>query len=137
MSLERFMKAQENSYQTALREVKNGKKCSCWMWYIFPQIKGLGHSSTAQYYSIENREEAEAYMKHPILSGRLMEISEALLQLDSCDAGEVMGYPDNMKLKSSMTLFLLVSGNEVFQKVLEKFYDGEMDGRTVSVLERM
>lgn len=134
MNLERFIHAQEDSYETALREIKNGRKCSCWMWYIFPQIKGLGHSSTAQYYAIENREEAEAYLNHPVLFGRLIEISAALLSLESNNAREIMGHPDHMKLKSSMTLFLLVSGNEVFKRVLDKFFDGEMDERTVKIL---
>lgn len=135
MSLERFLKAQKGIYETALNEIKNGRKRSHWMWYVFPQIKGLGSSSTANYYAIQDKQEAEDYLKHPVLFKRLMEISEELLKLDSNDAGEVFGYPDDMKLKSSMTLFLLIDGQEVFEKVLDKFFDGEIDERTVEILE--
>lgn len=137
MSLERFVKAQEGSYEIALNEIKHGRKRSHWMWYIFPQIKGLGYSSTAQYYAIQDKKEAENYLKHPILSKRLIEISEELLKLDSNNASEVFGYPDDMKLKSSMTLFHCVSGNKLFQKVLEKFFDGVLDEKTVVILEEL
>ena len=136
VSLDRFVKAQEHSYETALKEIKRGRKSSHWMWYIFPQIKGLGFSPTAQYYAIEDREEAEEYMKHPLLSKRLFEISEELLKLDSSDPRMVMGCPDDLKLKSSMTLFYLVSGNEVFRQVLHKFYQGKLDEKTVRILEK-
>ena len=135
MNLERFVIAQEESYEIALREIKDGRKRSHWMWYIFPQIKGLGYSSTAQFFAIENRAEAEAYMKHPVLSVRLLEISEELLNIDSNDASRVFGYPDNLKLKSSMTLFSLVSRKTVFKRVLDKFFDGEIDERTVDLLK--
>lgn len=137
MSLERFVKAQEGSYEIALNEIKHGRKRSHWMWYIFPQIKGLGYSSTAQYYAIQDRKEAENYLKHPILSKRLMEISEELLKLDINNASEVFGYPDDMKLKSSMTLFHCVSGNKLFQRVLEKFFAGVLDEKTVVILEEL
>ena len=105
------------------------------MWYIFPQIKGLGHSTTAQYYAIQNRAEAEDYMKHPVLSHRLLEISEELLNIESNDASVVFGYPDDLKLKSSMTLFSLISRKTVFKRVLDKFFDGEIDERTVELLK--
>lgn len=131
------MKAQEGSYEIALNEIKHGRKRSHWMWYIFPQIKGLGYSSTAQYYAIQDKKEAENYLKHPVLSKRLMEISEELLRLDSNNASEVFGYPDDMKLKSSMTLFSLVSEQEIFEKVLDKFFDGKIDGKTVEILKEM
>lgn len=137
MSLERFVKAQEESYKIALNEVKNGRKKSHWMWYIFPQIIGLGRSSTAQYYAIKSREEAENYLNHPILSKRLIEISEELLKLDSNNARKIFGSPDNMKLKSSMTLFLKISGNEVFKKVLDKFFNGDLDENTIEILKKM
>ena len=130
MSLDRFIKAHEDNYDRALKEIKNGRKTSHWMWYIFPQIKGLGFSETARYYEIRGRKEAEEYMAHPVLSRHLFEISEALLSLECNDARKVMGYPDDMKLKSSMTLFYLVSKDNLFKKVLEKFFDGEMDDRT-------
>lgn len=137
MSLERFVKAQEESYKIALNEVKNGRKKSHWMWYIFPQIIGLGRSSTAQYYAIKSREEAENYLNHPILSKRLIEISEELLKLDSNNARKIFGSPDNMKLKSSMTLFFKISGNEVFKKVLDKFFNGDLDENTIEILKKM
>ena len=123
--LSRFLNAQARDYETALREIRAGHKRSHWIWYIFPQLEGLGYSGTAQYYAIRGREEAEAYMEDPVLSKRLIEIYEALLELDSDDPTEVMGYPDDLKLRSSMTLFSMVSDNPVFQKVLDKFYGGE------------
>ena len=134
MTLDRFIKAQETDYAIALSEIKRGRKRSHWMWYIFPQIKGLGFSSTAQYYAIQNKKETEDYLAHPVLGKRLLEISEALLEIENNDAGRVFGYPDDMKLKSSMTLFYLVSGNDIFKKVLDKFFDGKIDKRTESLL---
>lgn len=134
MTLERFMKAQEMDYAIALSEIKNGRKRSHWMWYIFPQYKGLGFSPTAQYYAIQSKKEAEEYLEHPVLGKHLMEISEALLEIKSNDANRVMGYPDDLKLRSSMTLFYLVSGEEVFKKVLDKFFDGEIDKKTEKLL---
>ena len=135
MRLDRFLDAQKDSYEIALKEVKAGRKRSHWMWYIFPQIAGLGHSSTAQYYAIKNLDEAVEYINHPVLGKRLVEITEALLQVDSNDAERVLGYPDNLKLRSSMTLFYLASGNDVFKKVVDKFFDGKMDQRTVDLLK--
>ena len=135
MNLERFVIAQEESYEVALREIKEGRKRSHWMWYIFPQIKGLGHSSTAEYFAIESMAEAEAYIKHPVLSKRLLEISEALLEIDSNDASEIFGYPDDLKLRSSMTLFSIISRKTVFKRVLDKFFDGEIDQRTVELMK--
>lgn len=134
MTLERFIKAQETDYAIALSEIKNGRKRSHWMWYIFPQIKGLGFSATAQYYAIQNQKEAEEYLAHPVLGNRLSEISKALLEIKSNDAGRVLGFPDDMKLKSSMTLFYLVSGDDTFKKVLDKFFAGEIDKKTKSLL---
>ena len=134
--LERFVSAQEKSYDTALQEIRTGRKRSHWMWYIFPQIAGLGHSQTARYYAIKDMEEARAYMKHEILGKNLIEISQALLQTPSSDPGEVMGWPDDMKLKSSMTLFLLAAPEcNVFQKVLDKFFHGEKDKNTIRILK--
>lgn len=133
--LERFLIAQRTYYRIALQEIKNGRKRSHWMWFIFPQIVGLGHSETARYYAIKNMEEAKAYMEDYTLSSNLIEISEALLEIKSNDALEVMGWPDNLKLKSSMTLFALAKPEcEVFQKVLDKFFRGERDQRTVEIL---
>ena len=133
--LQRFVEAQEASYQQALSEIRMGRKQSHWMWYIFPQVKGLGSSSMAQRYAIREIEEADEYLRHPILGSRLIEISSALLQLQTNDAYQVFGSPDNMKLKSSMTLFASVpTGNDVFKKVLEKFFRGQRDEATLKVL---
>ena len=133
--LERFYEAQEYDYETALSEIRNGRKESHWMWYIFPQVSGLGRSTMAEYYAIRSREEARAYIEDPVLGKRLIEISQALLQVDSDDAEEVMGWPDNLKLRSCMTLFEEVAPEQpVFRSVLEKFYDGEMDGKTLDIL---
>lgn len=132
--IQRFIEAQKRSYDTALEEIKRGKKRSHWMWYIFPQMKGLGHSSTAQYYGIENRKEAEKYLAHPILGSRLLEISKELLKLESNDPRAIMGEPDNWKLKSCMTLFEIVSNEPVFGQVLDKFFGGERDKATVEML---
>lgn len=129
--LERFLKAQETSYEHALDEIKAGHKKSHWMWYIFPQIKGLGYSEISKYYAIRDRAEADAYISQPVLRARLLEISGELLKLDSSDAAFVMGKPDDVKLKSSMTLFALVSEIPVFQQVLDKFFDGQRDEMTV------
>lgn len=132
--LSRFHKAQQGSYETALAEIRSGRKRSHWIWYIFPQIQGLGFSSTAQYYAIENLEEAKAYLADPVLRERLLEISNALLALGSCDPSEVMGYPDDLKLRSSMTLFSLAEPEcTVFRDVLDKFYNGQEDSRTIAL----
>ena len=133
--LERFLDAQAYSYQNALTEIRGGRKRSHWMWYIFPQIRGLGRSSTAQYYAIRDREEARAYLTHPVLGARLLEISRALLELETDDPSYVMGWPDDMKLRSSMTLFALVSGETVFRQVLDKFFGGQWDAQTERLLQ--
>ena len=135
--LERFVKAQKYAYDPALREIRSGRKRSHWMWYIFPQLQGLGYSSTAQYYGIRDLEEAQDYMEHPVLGPRLVEISEALLVLDTSDASAVMGYPDDLKLRSSMTLFELAAPEQpVFSRVLEKYYSGHRDRHTLELLGR-
>ena len=134
--LERFLKAQEKDYEHALNEIKNGRKTGHWIWYIFPQIPGLGFSSTSKYYSIKDKNEAIEYLKNKTLKNRLIEICEALLSLESDDATYVMGYPDDLKLKSSMTLFDEVSDIDVFKKVLDKFYKGEKDEMTISLLNK-
>ena len=134
--LERFLKAQDKDYEQALKEIKKGRKTSHWIWYIFPQIAGLGFSSTSKYYSIKDKNEAIEYLKNNTLKNRLIEICEALLSLESDDATYVMGYPDDLKLKSSMTLFIEVSDIDVFKKVLDKFYNGEKDEMTISLLNK-
>lgn len=133
--LERFLKAQEGAYDQALREIKSGRKQSHWMWYIFPQIQGLGRSSMAKYYAIRDRDEAVTYFNDPVLGSRLIEISSALLNLESNDPEVVMGWPDNLKLKSSMTLFALVSDNPIFSQVLNKYFGGQQDEFTITKLK--
>ena len=139
--IDRFIEAQETHYELALKEVKNGKKISCWMWYIFPQIQGLGFSQINKKYSIKDIEEGKLYLENDILKNRLIEITQALLELNDVDIHEVMGI-DDVKLKSSMTLFKKVEetynincGN-IFQKVLDKFFNGEEDNRTIIILEK-
>lgn len=133
--LNRFLKAQEQSYETALSEIRSGQKQSHWIWYIFPQVKGLGFSYTSEFYGIDGLDEAKAYMGNGLLRKRLVETSEALLSLESSDAGYVMGYPDDLKLRSSMTLFAEASPEtEVFQKVLDKFFGGKKDQKTLGLL---
>ena len=135
-NLDRFKKAQSRDYATALTEIKNGRKESHWMWYIFPQLKGLGFSSMADFYGIDGLAEAKAYIADDLLRGRLVEISQALLSLPSSDAREVMGYPDDLKLKSCMTLFMEAAPElEVFGKVLEKFFGGEKDLKTLEMVK--
>ena len=133
--LSRFTEAQQGSYKHALREIRNGQKQSCWMWYIFPQIQGLGMSETAQYYAIEDIEEAKAFLADPVLGARLREITEAALETKSDDALAVFGYPDNLKFCSSMTLFALTAGKDpVFYRALQKFFGGRLDEKTVRLL---
>ena len=135
-NLERFIKAQESEFKTALAEIKSGHKRSCWMWYIFPQIQGLGSSGTAMYYAIEDYEEDKAYLETAVTNAILRESTEKLLQLESDDATRVMGWPDDLKLRSSMTLFALAAKeNEVFRRVLDKFFDGKLDAQTVDILD--
>ena len=134
--LSRFVKAQQYDYEQALREIRAGRKRSHWMWYIFPQIQGLGFSSTAQYYAIRDLQEAKAYLAHPILGPRLREISSALLELEGLSAHEIFGFPDDLKLRSSMTLFRLADlEDDLFEQVLEKYYDGIPDSRTVDIVQ--
>lgn len=134
--LSRFVKAQEQDYATALAEIKSGRKRSHWMWYIFPQIAGLGFSSTAQYYAIKNLGEAVAYLQNELLGSRLTEICSALLALSSNNASEIFGYPDDMKLRSSMTLFEAASCSteNIFAQVLDKFFAGKRDERTLEII---
>ena len=137
-NLERFIKAQERDYDMALKEIRIGHKYNHWMWYIFPQLEGLGGSEMSYFYSIKSLEEARCYLDNEILRGHLMEISEALLKLDSNDILDILGYPDNLKLKSCMTLFLCVEPeNVVFKKVLEKFYNGKEDSNTLNLIKLM
>lgn len=133
--IERFVSAQQNVFQTALEEIKNGKKESHWMWYIFPQIRGLGFTDYNVYYGIKNLNEAEQYLNDPILGNRLIEISEAVFRQQVKTAAEIFGKPDERKLRSCMTLFSQIpNANPIFQKVLEKYYKGLNDDKTISIL---
>ena len=136
-SLDRFVKAQEKMYPTAMKEIQAGKKQSHWMWYIFPQLRGLGESDMSYTYGIDGLDEAKAYLDHPLLCARLMEISEALLEHEGQDIYKIMGDIDDMKLQSSMTLFALaIEEDSVFHEVLECFYNGEMDDYTIELLAK-
>lgn len=136
-SLDRFLEAQERMYETALKEIKNGEKESHWMWYIFPQLRGLGRSQMAYTYGINGLEEAKAYLDHSVLSARLIEISEALLEHKDQDIEDILGDIDAMKLRSSMTLFAFISKDaSTFQRVLDCFYDSEMDEQTIKLTKK-
>lgn len=133
--LSRFTDAQKRDYETALAEIRSGRKRSHWMWYIFPQIQGLGRSQTAQFYAIQDLGEAAAYLNDPYLGKNLKEISKALLEIEGSSASQIFGSPDDMKLRSSMTLFALATqDNQVFRDVLTKYYHGKMDERTVKIV---
>jgi uncharacterized protein (DUF1810 family) len=134
--LERFLIAQQNYFRTAMTQIQSGQKKSHWMWFIFPQIEGLGYSETSRYYAIQDLEEAKEFLADSTLGKNLIEISQALLDVSSDDATEVMGWPDDRKLKSSMTLFALAGPHqEVFQKVLDKYFHGEKDPKTLDILK--
>ena len=134
-SLERFVVVQEKMYPIVMKEIQNGQKETHWMWYIFPQLRGLGMSAMAHIYGLSGLEEAIAYLEHPVLSGRLQELCVALLHHKDKSAYEIFGDLDEMKLKSSMTLFALTSEDyTIFDQVLEQFFDGEMDEITVKII---
>lgn len=134
----KFLEAQNQVYLKALSEIKNGKKDTHWMWYIFPQMKGLGSSETAQFYGIKNLNEATAYLQHPVLGQHLTEISSAVLQLEGKTAADIFGSPDDMKLRSCMTLFASVENSHpVFDKVLAKYFNCVPDEHTLKLLNRI
>ena len=135
-SLERFVVAQERMYPRALEEVKNGRKVTHWIWYIFPQLKGLGHSNKSIYYGLDGIEEARAYLAHPVLGARLREITTAVLQSDK-SADEIFGGIDTIKLRSCMTLFNEVAEDDLFVKVLEKHFEGKKDLQTLQLLSEV
>jgi len=134
--LDRFIDAQQGDYATALAEIKSGRKRSHWMWYVFPQIAGLGFSATSQHFAIRNLAEAKAYLAHPVLGPRLIACANALLAHEGRSAHDIFGSPDDMKLRSSMTLFAQVSpAGSVFQEVLDKYFDGRPDERTLELVQ--
>ena len=134
-NLSRFVHAQEDDYTPALSELRSGRKRSHWIWYIFPQIDGLAFSSTSKRYAIKSAAEAKAYLDHPVLGPRLMECAGALLRVAGKSATEILGSPDDMKLKSCATLFACVlPAGSVFDRLLEKYYRGGRDSKTVQLL---
>lgn len=131
-NLNRFVTAQASVYDNVLRELRAGRKTSHWMWFVFPQIAGLGSSSMARLYAITSVDEARAYLEHPVLGARLRECCDILLGLEDLSAEEVFGYPDVVKLRSSMTLFSLAAPSpNIFEAVLSKYYGGEPDPETL------
>jgi uncharacterized protein (DUF1810 family) len=133
--LNRFISAQKGVYDRALAEMREGLKRSHWMWFIFPQIDGLGHSPTTRLYSIKSLDEARQYLSHPVLGARLAESAEAVLAVSGLSASDIFGHPDDWKLQSSMTLFGLVAEpGSVFERVLEKYYQGKRDARTLQIM---
>lgn len=135
--LSRFSNAQESIYDNALSELMNGQKRSHWMWFIFPQIDGLGYSKTAKYYAIKSLEETHHYLNHPTLGTRLLECTETVLGIEHRSASDIFGYPDDMKLKSSMTLFSYVANpDSVFDRLLDKYFHGKRDTRTLELLKK-
>ena len=135
MSLNRFIDAQEEDYDMAFQEISNGRKRNHYMWYIFPQIKGLGRSSTARYYGIDDLKEAREYMENEYLANNLINICSQLLKLETNNPVTIFGPIDSKKLRSSMTLFELVSDNEVFSLVLEKYFNGKRDELTLNLVK--
>jgi uncharacterized protein (DUF1810 family) len=134
-SLKRFTDAQEKTYAKAFSEIQQGGKQSHWIWFIFPQIAGLGFSETSRFYAIKDLPEATAFLHHPVLGPRLINISRELLKLKTNEAHQVFGSPDDMKLQSSMTLFSSVTGADpVFQMLLEKFFKGEKGSKTLKLI---
>jgi uncharacterized protein (DUF1810 family) len=134
-NLKRFIEAQDDIFEQVKAELAAGDKQSHWMWFIFPQIIGLGRTTTANYYAIKSLDEAKAYLQHPVLGSRLLECCQILLQLQDKTARQIFGFPDVLKLKSSMTLFLAASDNDVFQQVLDKYYDGQKDNATLEIIK--
>jgi uncharacterized protein (DUF1810 family) len=133
--LARFLTAQKRDYEVALGELKAGQKHSHWMWYVFPQIDGLGFSSTAKHYAIKSVEEAKAYLAHPVLGARLVESARAVLAIEGKTARQILGTPDDLKLKSCATLFAQISpAGSVFEELLVRYYDGDRDARTLELI---
>jgi uncharacterized protein (DUF1810 family) len=135
--LARFVSAQAVNYADALAEIRAGEKVSHWMWYVFPQFAGLGHSDTARRFAIGSVEECEAYLAHPVLGPRLVECCEAVLAVDGKTAHDIFGTPDDLKLRSSVTLFAAVTPGGVFGRVLDKYFAGEPDTRTLRLIGRV
>ncbi|MDX2506816.1 MAG: DUF1810 domain-containing protein [Gammaproteobacteria bacterium] len=137
-NLQRFIAKQESTYETVLKELQSGKKQTCWMWYIFPQIRGLGHSATARQFAINSKEEAIAYLGHLVLGERLRLCTQLVINIDSREAIEIFSYPDNLKFRSSMTLFNHIDENSwIFERALLKYYEGKPDELTLKILNEL
>ena len=135
--LERFLKAQEPVYPTVLDELRDGRKRSHWMWFIFPQLSGLGFSATARHYAIRGKEEAADYLRHPVLGARLRECTQTVLQWEGRSLAAFFGYPDDLKFRSCMTLFAQVApAGSVFEQALQKLCQGEADTLTLELLKK-
>ena len=134
--LERFVEAQDGDYEDALAEIRAGEKQSHWIWYVFPQMKGLGMSWTSEFYGIADLDEAKAYLAHPVLGARLREITAAILQHRRESARKILSYPDDLKVCSCMTLFDAIEPNGIFAEVLDVFYGGKRDDLTIGLLRK-
>lgn len=134
-NLIRFIEAQNGVYPIALRELQEGRKRSHWMWYIFPQLKHLGHSYNSKFYGLSGKDEATAYLAEPVLNQQLREVSDVIFNLPTNDACEVFGGIDGMRLRSSMTLFDIVSPNDIFARILDKYFNGQRDNRTLTIIQ--
>jgi uncharacterized protein (DUF1810 family) len=134
--LQRFVLAQQPVYATALSELKAGRKRTHWIWFVFPQVDGLGQSEMSQRYAIKSKPEAVAYLAHPLLGTRLTECTRAVLEIEDRTAHEIFGSPDNMKFRSSMTLFDVVDAGGLYRKALDRFFGGERDPATLAALDR-
>jgi uncharacterized protein (DUF1810 family) len=133
--LQRFVDAQDLVFDQICSELRRGRKTSHWMWFIFPQIRGLGHSAMAMEYAISSRQEAEAYLKHPILGARLTECVELVNRVEGRSVEQIFGYPDNLKFHSSITLFAAATAdNQIFKDALEKYFGGKLDPLTIERL---
>ena len=133
--LNRFIEAQEVNYDNAISELRAGRKRTHWMWYVFPQIAGLGNSAMSYRYGIRSEDEARAYLTHPVLGARLVECAEAVIAIDNRSAHDIFGSPDDLKLKSSATLFAQVSPpGSIFERILDRYYSSERDPRTLALL---
>lgn len=133
--LQRFVTAQNPVYEQVCAELRNGRKEGHWMWFVFPQLRGLGHSPAATVFGISSREEAEAYLRHPLLGPRLRECSHLVNLVEGCSIGQIFGYPDDMKFRSSMSLFAsIASDNQIFKDALQKYFGGELDQLTIERL---
>lgn len=137
IDLSHFIQAQNPVYADVLDELAKGKKTSHWMWFIFPQLKGLGHSSMAEHYALENIEQAKSYLTHPILGKRIIECAQLLVQHPNKTALEIFGSPDHLKLHSSLTLFAVAAvGNSIFEVLLQQFFNSSFDHKTMQILTR-